>query len=240
MYFVPKYPRIDFNKSLLGYLKLCLALVVTLAFSACGGGGGGGDGGGGRTTKTALRLIHASIDGSPLEVKLGDVVVQKARFAEVTAYAAVEQGPSLVEVGRVNSTGVLLGRIPLTLEKETEYTLFVVGAARDSQETVVVLEEPVARPERGFARVQLLNGLIGATSLRGEIGGVSLGPVLLGASSGFVDVASGAENLIVRGASSQELLQVALLLEDRAEATVLVTGSQELGIRISRIYPDLD
>lgn len=232
--------------SRLGGARVALAALGAMMLAACGGGGGGGDGGGpaGRTTDTALRLIHASIDAVPLTVTVNQggtlVPVHTARYAQATDYFRLEEGDALLTVERANSPGSTVVQFPLQLAKETEYTLFAVGEARKGNFRVTLLQDIVARPEEGLAHLQVMNGYDHAGPLSVSVGGLNKGPLTLGATTGFFEVASGPQTLIISTSQGGELARVALDLPDRGEATIVVSGAGDLGVHYITIYNDLD
>lgn len=215
-------------------------LTCIVALSGCGGGGGDGGGGAGRTTETAVRMIHASIDGAPLTASIPGLVLQKARFAELTSYVPLQPGGVNITVERVNSPGVTVGNISAVLAEDTEYTLFVHGSAQAGTIEALLLTEPVERPEEGTARVQLLNGYIGSSGM--ELRGTGFGTprAAEGASSGFITVPSGVQQISVVDERGRTIQSAAITLEDRGEATVVISGSRDLGISFLRTYVDLD
>ena len=221
-------------------IKTLLSLSMFVLFaSSCGGGGGGGDGEG-RTTETAVRIIHASLDTMPLTVASGPLLLQKARYLDITGYVPVPDGPTILTVERANLPGSVLANLNLQLEPETEYTVFVTSRPGSGDEQAVALADPVARPEEGFGRIQLLNAVeaSGRIALKGA--NFDSGPALEGASSGFRDVPFGPISLSLIDRNGREMLPLALDVPDRGELTVVGAGSGPLGVAFARVYPDLD
>ncbi len=226
-------------------MKKILALLASLFFmfslNACSGGGGGDDGGDGRTRKTALRIIHGSIDGTPVIARIGDIFLQKSRFAQLQDYVRVEdEEPATVTIERANAPGVILRSLPVPFESETEYTVFVSGEARDDEGRAVLITEPVEQADEGFARIQFLNGLSQAGSL--SLRGVDFTTALAreGQSSGYVETVSGPQDLSVVDDEGRVIEELSLVLADRGDVTVLITGSTELNYQIVRVFEDLD
>lgn len=216
--------------------SLCLLLILTY----CGCGGGGGGGGDGRTRETAVRLIHGSLDGTPLTLKIAGVPVLSAGFLQTSQFVPVAPGPQSLVIEQANIDGAVVRTIPLTLEKETEYTLFVSGESRNSAENVQVLIEPVEQPERGEGRLRFLNSVIGVDSLTLQAPGFSSGAVGQGQGSGFITTTSGLRQFDVVDRSGRVLGSIQFELADRGEATVLAAGSRELGVFFTQHYDDLD
>jgi hypothetical protein len=218
--------------------SLGATLAVVLCVVGCSGGGGGG--GGGRSTKTALRIIHGSVDSPPVMVRIGETMVQKAQYAQVTDYVPVAQGPAIITVEHVNTPGDVVGELTVDFKEATEYSLFVVGETRHGDFGMTIIEEPVARPASGVARVQLLNALPDSASLLLHGTGFDIGPVSFSGSSGFVEVPMGAQTVTVGDQWRRVISQVDLNLVDQGEATVVVSGSGDLHVNYTRVYYDLD
>lgn len=219
----------------------CSWVVLLVFFSSCSGGGGGDGGGGGRTRDTAVRIVHGAIEAVPVSVLGGvDQLIQTARYAEATTYAPVNDGPITLSVERLNSPGVVLRNIQATLEKKTEYTLFVFGSAEGSNLNISLLTDNTERPEPGMAHLAVLNGYQGPGSIFAQSSDVVLGEVGFGSTSGFQLVASGPQTILVRDASGNALSSITTTIADRGELTLLVTGSSELGVLFTTLYNDLD
>lgn len=219
-------------------LNIVTIFLLVISASACSGGGDGESEG--RTRKTALRVIHGSIDGTPVIARIEDIFLQQTRFGQLQDYVPVEEGDALVTIERANAPGVILRSIQVPFESETEYTVFVSGEARDDQGRAVLITEPVEQPDEGFARIQFLNGLsqAGSLSLRGADFTSPLARE--GQSSGYVETASGPQDLAIVDDGGRVIERLTLDLVDRGDITVLITGSVELDYQIIRVFQDLD
>ncbi len=227
----------ELNLAERSFWPVCFVLIALL-LGACGGGGGGGDGG--RSTGTSFRIIHASVDSSPYSVSAGDKFLQKAAYADVTEYVPLDQGPVLLTVSRLNFPGDVLTQIASNTKESTEYSLFVFGEKRRGSFRTTMLEEPVVRPAKGQARVQLLNALPDHPRAVLTATGLKIGPVNYSTSSGYTEVASGPLAVSVGTEDGRVISSQTLLLPDQGEATVVVSGSADLNVRFVRVYYDLD
>ena len=220
----------------------CLIFVGTVLLSAVGGcsGGGGEDGGEGRTTDTGVRVVHAALDVEPVDLRLTDVPLQRARYADVTNFIPFEKGAQTLILDRANALGTTVANVPATLEKKVEYTLFMFGRAGRGTFNVALLADPVERPKTGRSRVQLLHGFEGRGPLNGSVGGVSLPAAVFSKAGGFVEVASGPSTITITDDDGRTVATVATELADRGELTVLVAGATDLGLSFVRLFNDLD
>ncbi|MDD2943730.1 MAG: hypothetical protein PHC51_12285, partial [bacterium] len=72
-----------------GYYAL-IASVLLLTLSSCSGGGGSDSSE--RTRETAVRIVHASIDTTPIDLTGPEGFVQSARYNQATEYVPVPEG----------------------------------------------------------------------------------------------------------------------------------------------------
>lgn len=214
-------------------LGVCLALQIS-----CGGGSGGGTADG-RTTSTAIRIVHGGIETTPISLRVGLDTVQSGRFAEATQYVKLEKGEAVIGVERQNSPGVIIGTHMLTLEDNTEYTLFLYGEEEKGNVNTVLIKEPVSRPDVGFARLQILNSRSGSDKVSVAEGDIVYGPAAFGSSSGFFDLPSGLHTFKIKD-ESHTIKTISVDIPDRGELTVHVTGSGNIGIDFVSLLFDLD
>lgn len=217
--------------------------LLSLSLASCSSGGGDGGGGGSqdRTTETALRLIHGSIDGSPLTLKILGLDVQTARFAQETIFTPIERGENInIVVDRARSLGVNLARITSDITNGNEYTIFVYGSVGDGTETARLIVEEVRTPENGKTFLRLLNALEGSGGIVIEDATTILEAEHLGSVTDFLEVESGLRSFNIRTDLGQKLATLEIELENRSEVSVLVTGSLDLGVVYVRTFFDFD
>ena len=209
------------------------------------GGGGGGGGNSGKTTETAVRVIHASIDLEPVDLRIEtqlpeDPALQRAKFGDVTSYVPIKSQGHVFSFLRAN-TGAPVFSLNGTLEEETEYTLLLSGKNIDDTFKVSLIPEPVVEPEPGFARLQLINALVGSAPMIAVVGSVSTPQAPFSLASGYVDVPSGLQqSVLVRTTTGRGVSSVLVDFADRGEITVVVGGDNSLGVVTTRLFADLD
>jgi hypothetical protein len=219
-------------------LQVVAGCSILLTMPGCGGGGGGG--GGGRTTDTALRIVHAAVGLAPLEAHVGEGLIQAAKYADVTEFAEVAQGPQNVILRRANTPDSTFRSINVDFAEETEYTIFVYGGAYLDSDNVTVLNEPVEQPAAGSARIQFLNGY--ESGRRIDVTGGTLTEALgaqFGAGSGFRTIASGPQDFVLTQGGGQ-FARVSVTVPDQGEVTIVASGSEDLAFNQVRVYTDLD
>jgi len=230
-------------------LKFLFLLISLLSLCSCSGGGGGGgdseesseDSSNGRTTLPGLRIIHGSIDGSPLTAKISGLGVQTARYVEPRFFSRIEEGQDVnIVIDRARSIGVGLTNFVTDIENGNEYTVFVFGSVSDDTATARLLVEPVIQPDDGFARIRILNALEGSGGVVLETLGLVQEAESIGEATEFSEIPSGPRTLFVRTDTGSPLGSLEIEVENRSEISVLVTGSLELGVVYVKAYTDFD
>lgn len=216
-------------------------LVFTL-LSSCSGGG---DGGSGRTRDTAIRVIHGSIDLTPVTVQAkgenGQVSsLMTVRYGQANPYVRVLPGVQTVVLSRANMPEVLVSSLNIDFKKNTEYSILLFGEAQSGNLISSVIEDTVERPEKGLARVRLVNAINDQPSVMLTGLGLDVPPVSFGNAGPFIDVPVGIYEARVQARKGQTLAQTTLNLLDRAEVTVLAGGSSQLNFFFATVFDDLD
>ncbi len=228
-------------------LSFTSVIFLSLLFSglASCSGGGGGDGGGGndgtrRSTKTGIRILHGALDIEPVDLRIGDQILNHSAFMETNFYSDVPSGSQLVTLERGNSPGVNLFQSAVALADKTEYSLLLSGQATRNNFNVTVLEEPVIRPAKGLGRVQLVNLLEGSAALILNGGGVTLGPVPFRLASGYVELPSGLQTFSITNDRGGSVNVVPTTVPEQGEVTIVLGGYASQGVVITKVYTDLD
>lgn len=242
-------PKKSISSRLSARILLASSLGVALltGLTSCGGGGGGEGGGGGstldastRTTGTGVRIIHASLDVEPVDLKIAEQYLNHGAFMDVTYFAKAPGGLTDVTLERGNSPGVSIFSNKLELGDKIEYSLLLSGSVTNRNFAVTVLEEPVSRPEKGFARVQLVHALEGSGTITAQGAGITLGPVPFRTATESITVPSGAQTFVVTNNRGGVIANLPVTLADRGEATIVIGGDAARGVSIPRVFTDLD
>lgn len=224
------------------FLILYICSFLCLAISSCSGGGGGSgsSGSSGRTTKTAVRIIHSSIDAVPLGVSSNGVYLGKTSFLGENQFYPISKGPGVLSISRSDRQSEVVQTLALDAKDGTEYTLFVNGAERDEAFNIKVLEEPVVQPAKGFGRVQVLNGLSDVSSITFSMGTNPATTVTKGQTSGFIDFPAGTYTLQINRTGGGILSSSTVVLSDRAELSIVISGRLSYDFVSTKVYEDLD
>jgi len=220
------------------------SLVLTLLFLvlpliSCSGGGGGGQEG--ATRDTAVRIIHGSLDATPVSVIIDEEIVQTSRFSQSTSYVTVERGEQKsIIVERATQPGNRVAVFRATLDEESEYTIFLSGGVTDDTFSISLLTDIVDEPEEGRAFVQVLHSFIGSPSIQVLAGDVDLGLIRLGATTGFFDIPSGLTTFSLETVDGSTIAAPTFEVPDKGELTILLSGSKDLGAIFTPLFLDLD
>lgn len=228
-------------------VRLIALILSIVALSACGGGssssGGGGSSSGGslsRGGRTAVRIIHASVDTEPLELRIGERTYGRARFMEEIFFNPTPDGAINLQLERANSPGAVVASRAATLQRNTEYSLLVTGRTEAGTLETTLLEEAPVSPAPGTGRVQFIHALSGSSPLTLEGVGINLGPVAFRSSSGFIDLPAGNYSANVDRSGGSAIGRADFALASGDEVTVVIGGDHSQGIRFVKIYRDLD
>lgn len=231
-----------------------LRIVFTVIFlslsiiSCSGGGGGGGDSesasndGSNRTTGTGVRIINASLDSEPVDLRIANQYFNRASFMQVNFYSAVKSGATNLILERANSPEVVITTLSQNLLPKTEYSILLYGEHVQGNFNVSIIEEPIVRPEIGQVRLQFVNLLNDSSSLTLNGAVADIGPITFGNASGYVIISTPVNTVQTFSInnSKRTVANVTVEFIDRGENTVVIGGSQSKGVIITRVFKDLD
>ena len=215
------------------YLSIFWTLSV-LGIFACGGGGSGGGNSG-----TALRVLHGSIDTPPVIVSIDQSEFQIVDYNSQTDYRGVSAGTHTISLAYKNEPDRIVSQFSTTFAEDTEYSLFLTGQARNGGMQPSIFEEVPFQPESGFARAQIYNSFDSSSGLSLDFAGSSSESVGTGQKSDFFDIPVGSGRLLVRSGGSV-VKSIDYDVPDQGEVTVMVSGSNDLGIVFAQVFSDSD
>jgi len=127
-----------------------IAMIGTLALSACGSGGGGNDG------NTNVRVLNASVGYSSLDLKVNDTKVSSGvNFGTVSNYGSISTGSNTSELLIAGSTTLLSTPSLSNLIKDGHYTLIAFG--NTGSLSTRLLNESETEPASGSTKLLTLN-----------------------------------------------------------------------------------
>jgi len=226
-------------------LRNMLFVTLVSLLCSCGGGGGGGgesaaDGSSGslkRGVSTAVRLIHADVESSPINLKTSSII-QSAKFAQEVFYQQINSGPIVFSLEQLNGNTVTT--IPADLQRDTEYTILISRNSSQGNPVYRLITDNMQRPGSGFHYVNVIHALNQTGNISVSVGAVNFESQSKNSVSSFLLVPSGSAELVVKNSSGGVMSQKTLTLEDQGETTIVISGDASLGFVTVREYKDLD
>ncbi|MDD2942857.1 MAG: DUF4397 domain-containing protein, partial [bacterium] len=186
------------------------------------------------------RIVHASIDTTPIDLTGPEGFVQSARYNQATEYVPVPEGAVTLVLSRARVPQVVAATFTETLKKNTEYSVFVYGEASDVLRKEII-EDIVQEPSSGNGMLRFMNGYSSNSRLLLQIDSADWTPVLqLGGHSDFAELSAGEHTYAVRSEAGKTIVSGTFTLDERSELTLVVSGSAELAVAFVTLYSDLD
>lgn len=212
--------------------KFIALVLIVLSLQACGGGGSSGGGGGG---SEGVRVIHGAIDAPPLSFSVSAQEIDSVSYNEESFYQGVSSGRHVFSAYRPDFPGEILATTQAVVEEGKAYSLLVGGSLRSSNLSLNLVEDDSSELEEGQARVNIYNLYEGTGSLSATIDGQGTGAVSGFRGSEFLIILPGEKQLVV-ASSGASIKAVRFTAEAGKSHSVMISGSDELGVIFSRLY----
>jgi len=198
---------------------------------ACGGGGGGessSGGGGGNDSARGIRVLHAVIDGAPVDLfssARSEALTSKVFFSDGKGYRSLPSGEQTIRISRALDQNNVVASLNVTSTGEDSFSVLYYGSFSGSGVQAKVLEDAVPSEFAGAA-IRFVNGVEGASALVvNASGSAGAQQVLRGAASEYMAVGAGDVRLTAaRAADGQAILSISETLTEGGAYTVLVAG----------------
>lgn len=180
-------------------LLVKVALATTVA--ACGGGGGGGSSQG--SGDYGVRVLHAAIDATPVDVlstASGSAVRSQAVFAGNLGYGAVPKVAQTITLTRAFTPSVVLDSFDITVTSKERYSILFYGDNHTFGLRTRLIEDKVPETISGSA-VRVVHGATRAAGLSASIGGTPTDTIAFGQNSPYVSVPVGQVTITAARAS---------------------------------------
>ena len=160
--------------------RACRAILcVTLLGTICGCGGGGGSSGGsgkeqGSDSIYGVRVLHASIDGAPVDVissGQNSAVLSQAFFAGAKGYRPIPSGEQILSLTKSGNQADSVATFNITATSRDRYSIFLFGDNQTFGLRTRLIEDSVPAEISGSA-IRIANGITGAAALSINISGV--------------------------------------------------------------------
>jgi hypothetical protein len=213
---------------------IVLSCIASVSLGACGGGGGGG-GGASPDSATGVRVLHAAIDATPvdvLSVTPAQTLVSKSYFANDRGYQALPEGELSLQLTRAQTPSVILDTFSVKSTSESRFSIFLYGDTSVFGLRTKILSDVI--PDETGAHIRIVDGVTGASTVRSTI--VVRSPeehrftvsTPFGDASEYLNVPAGAVTLrAVREADGYILATIQFEAAERRGYTVLLAGESQ-------------
>lgn len=199
-------------------------LAITFSLCSCGGGGGGG---GGSSSTTGVRVLHAAIEATPIDLNTdSQPVSQTVRYGEAGDYLPLGEGQHLLQLGESKGGAGTLYSKSITNPGDQKFTLLFYGDRGDIGLRTALIEEPRPIIAEGTGIVRVIHGAVGASSVSLVIGS-GQSTALFGGVSTYVDLAPAVYPYTVRRTTDRAVLAQGTIAVGAGEAySIFVAGEQ--------------
>jgi hypothetical protein len=204
--------------------RVAVAVLATVVFAGCGGGGGGG---GGSDASNGVRVLHAAIDASPVDLvssQSSSSVVTQQHFAGDNGYRSVGSGPQVLSLTRTQNAGDVLASFDTNVDSSRGYSILLYGDLQSFGLRSRLIENNVPSSTSG-AFVKIVNGVTRAAALSVTVAGASSEPVEFGGDSEYVAIPTGDVRVVARRSADGAVVAAATVSATEGGAyTVLFAG----------------
>ena len=204
-----------------------LGVVCSLLLSACGGGGGSSSSSDGSSDAYGVRVLHAAIDGSPVDVRSSlraDPVLLQAVFAGTKGYRSIPSGEQTLALTRPFSSSDAIASFNTSVGSGDRYSILLYGDNLTFGLRARLISDDVPASIAGSA-VRVVNGVTGASSLVVAVGSGQVTQVGFGENSEYIQTASGSVHISAsRSADGSVVVSTNRTLEEGRAYTILIAG----------------
>ncbi len=214
----------------------CFGLLCSLVLTACGGGGGGSSTGDGSSDTYGVRVLHAAIDGSPVDVRSSlrsEPVLLQAVFAGTKGYRSIPTGDQTLALTKPFSSTDLIASFNTTAGSRDRYSILLYGDNLTFGLRARLITDDVPASISGSA-VRVVNGVTGASSLVVTVEPGRVIQVGFGENSEYIQTASGSVHIgASRSADGSVVVSTNQTLEEGHAYTLLIAGQIGYYVRSS-------
>lgn len=210
-------------------LRSLIVIIVALSVTGCGGGGGGGGGSAeGVGASTGARVLHASIDLSPIDIFTNpDEPAATARFGMPSPYVGLSSGPQGVLLKKAKSIDVITN-LSLNVEKGLRQSILVYGDYRVPALQIAVLQDIAPELDDTSSSIRVVNGLLSSgTAVAGTINAATTFTAPYGGATEYIQVPAGVANIVLDNGSSGSFT-----VEGGTSYTILIAGQEGYFVKL--------
>lgn len=218
----------------------CVCVLCSLVLAACGGGGGSSTGGDGGSDAYGVRVLHAAIDGSPVDVRSSlrtEPVLLQAVFAGTKGYRSIPSGEQTLALTKPFSSTDVVASFNTSVGSGDRYSILLYGDNLTFGLRARLITDDVPASINGAA-VRVVNGVTGASSLVVTVDPGHVTQVGFGENSDYIQTAAGSVHIgAVRSSDGNVVVSTNQTLEEGHAYTLLIAGQIGYYVR-SSIFVD--
>jgi hypothetical protein len=204
------------------------ALLLSLLLTACGGGGGSGStGGDGGSSAYGVRVLHAAIDGAPVDVVSSlrqEAVVSQTIFADSKGYRPLPGGEQRLSLTKAFSSADAIGSFPTSVTSRDRYSILLYGDNLTFGLRSKLLVDEVPATISG-AFVRFVNGVTGASAIIVTSNSAQPQQISFGDHSDYLPFSAGSVQFSAsRAVDGNLVVSTNRTLEEGHAYTLLISG----------------
>jgi len=212
-------------------LRITAACVISTLL-ACGGGSGGnggGGGGGGHEGDSAygVRVLHAAIDGAPVDVTSSTAsspILSKQVFAGTKGYRGLAGGAQILSLTRAQTPSDVIDSFSVEGAPDDRYTILLYGDNATFGLRARLFQDEIPDTQGGAA-LRVINGVTQAANVTISIGTDPTQTIAFGDATEYVATKGGAVNVsAVRATDGSPIQSGPITLEIGKAYTLLLAG----------------
>ena len=214
----------------------CAAVLCTLTtLVACGAGSGGGGSEG--DSSYGVRVLHAAIDGAPVDITSSAAtspVLTQQVFAGTKGYRSLPEAPQSLNLIRSQATSDVIGSFAVTVASTDRYSLLLYGDTVTFGLKTRLIKDEIPTTSDGSAFIRVVNAVAQAAEASIVVGSSPREVVSFGGNTLYIPTAPGAVNVsAVRTVDGAVIRAGAIEVKPGRAYTLLLAG--ELGYYVKSV-----
>ena len=216
----------------------CTAVLCTfMTLIACGGGGGGGGGGSEGDSSYGVRVLHAAIDGAPVDITssaAASPVLTQQVFAGTKGYRSLPEVPQSLNLTRSQAASDVIGSYAVTVASTDRYSLLLYGDTASFGLKTRLIKDEIPTTSDGSAFIRVVNAVTQAAEVSIVVGSSPREAVSFGGNTPYIPTTPGAVNVsAVRTVDGAVIRAGAIETKPGRAYTLLLAG--ELGYYVKSV-----
>jgi len=217
--------------------KLKSLFLILLVLAGCGGGGSGGEGG---TVSTGVRMLHASIEASPvtLSSSVSEEYYATGRFSLAAPYINLPTGEQVLSIRSAKSEGSDLFLLELNLERNKRHSALLFGSLENGLQANL-FEDYSDRVNENEIAIRVVHGIAGASQIKASFGETEIAEsVDYGSASDYTFLPYDSGELLIRRQADSRIVYAAFQEFAPGRAyTILASGEVDYLV-LAPVYQD--